>query len=377
MDETLWKRAQHLCETTLILDSHIDWPSWLHCFPEDISQRTLKGDFDYIRAKEGGLNAAFSVIYIAPNIEYKEGRLVVDTLLNTISDVIKNNSGKFALAMNPVDIINNFKNNKISLPLALENGSPIGMDIKYLEYLKESGIQYITLTHAKDNQICDSSTDTSKTWNGLSPFGFEVIEEMNRLGIVIDISHSSDSASFQAINHSKAPVIASHSSCRHFTPNYERNLSDTLISLIARKKGVVMINIGSQFLDSTCLKNWEYLLNWYDSTGISEHSDEGIAYTKKYGETFKLYANSDDLVKHIDYIVKLVGVDYLGIGSDYDGIGYSQPSDLPDVSAYPRIVYKLLKLGYSESDIKKLLSENYIRVWADVTGISDTINSKL
>lgn len=373
-DKVLWKRAVNICETNLILDSHNDWPTSIHFFPEDISTEIQKGDFDFIRAKEGGLDAAFSVVYISARYSYEEGRLMVDTLLNLISDITKKYPDKFAPATKTKDIRTNADRNLISLPTALENGLPIGKDLEYLKYLRKYGIQYITLTHIKDNQISDSNGDTSRTWNGLSPFGFEVIEEMNRLAIMVDISHSSDSAAFQAMNHSKAPVIASHSSCRHFTPNYERNLSDTLIKSIAKTKGVIMVNFGSQFLDSLCQKNWQYILDWYDSTGVDEFSDEGIAFAKNHGQTHKLYANSDDLIKHIDYIVNLVGIDFVGIGSDFNGIGYSQPYDLPDVTAYPMIVYKLLKRDYSESDIKQILAENYLRVWNDVISISDSLN---
>ena len=236
------------------------------------------------------------------------------------------------------------------------NGSPIGEDLGYLNYLKDQGIVYITLNHNKSNQIGDSNYDKSRIWNGLSPFGVEVINEMNRLGIMIDISHSSDSTVFQTLLHSKAPIIASHSSCRYFVPDRERNISDTLIKAIAHKGGVVMINFGSLFLDSICFKNWSYLKNWYDSTKIGELSKEGIDFTLVYGKTHKLYSDSKTVADHIDHIVKIAGVDCVGIGSDYDGIGYSQPSDLKDVSSYPVIVFELLKRGYSEKDIQKILS---------------------
>ena len=135
-----------------------------------------------------------------------------------------------------------------------------------------------------------------------------------------------------------------------------------------------MINFGTQFLDSICLKHWNYLLDWHDSTGIDEFSEEGINYTLKYGETHNLYSNSAQLVDHIDHIVQITGIDFVGLGSDYDGIGYSQPSDLPDVSSYPVIVFELLKRGYSEEDIRKILSENFLRVWDEVIETANRLN---
>ena len=373
-EDELRELALKICENNIILDSHIDWPSWILDNPENISRKTIKGDFDLIRAKNGGLNAALSVVFVNAKYGIDDGRVLVDSQINLIVNYANVYPNKFALANSPDDIIENFNQNLFSIPLCLENGTPISNDLGYLKYLKDNGFVYITLSHAKSNHICDSNSDTNRIWNGLSPFGLEVIKEMNRLGIMIDISHSTDSTVFQSLRYSKAPIIASHSSCRYFTPDYERNLSDTLIKAIAVKNGVVMINLGSQFLDSTCLKNWNYILNWYDSTGIDEFSNEGIDFALKYGETHNLYSNSKRLVDHIEHIVHLVGVDHVGIGSDYDGIGYSQPSDLSDVSSYPIIVFELLKRGYTEDDIKKILSMNFFRVWNDVIGIADSLN---
>jgi len=244
-----------------------------------------------------------------------------------------------------------------------------------LSYLKEKGFAYITITHSKANQISDSNFDTERTWKGLSPFGVEVIQEMNRLGIMIDISHSTDSAVFQTLRHSKAPIIASHSSCRHFVPGYERNLSDTLIKGIAHKNGVVMVSLASAFLDSLCNKNWNYVFDWYDSTGISYHLTEGIDFALKYGETHQLKSDAKKLADHIDHIVQIAGIDHVGIGSDYDGIGaLLQPTDMPDVSSYPVLVLELLKRGYTEEEIHKIMSGNFLRVWSEVLEMADSLN---
>ncbi len=256
----------------------------------------------------------------------------------------------------------------------MENGTPIGNDLQYLKHLKKQGIVYITLNHDKTNQISDSNFDENREWNGLSPFGLEVIKEMNNLGIIIDISHSTDSTVIQSLRYSKAPVIASHSSCRYFTPGLERNLSDTLIKAIANKNGVIMVNLCSMFLDSICMKNCSYLLNWYKSNGIYMDSEEGIEFARKYAETHQIKSNSIQVVDHIEHIIKLAGIDYVGIGSDYDGMGPAQPTDLPDVSSYPIIVVELIKRSYSENDIKKILSGNFLRVWNEVIEIADSLN---
>jgi membrane dipeptidase len=373
-DDELREMALKICENNIILDSHIDWPEWIIENPEDISGRTKKGDFDLVRAKEGGLNAALSVAYINSSYGIDKGRIMVDSMLNLVRFYAKTYPDKFALALNPDDVRKNFDKKLFSLIPCLENGSPIGDDPRYLKHLKDQGIAYLTLCHDRTNQISDSNFDQNRKWNGLSPLGSEVIKEMNRLGIMIDISHSTDSTVFQSLRYSKAPIIASHSLCRYFTPGLERNLPDTLIKAIANKNGIVMVNFCSRFLDSICLKNCNYVLNWSKSNGINIFSKEGIDFRQKYGETHKLNSNSKQVVDHIERIIQVAGIDYVGIGSDYDGIGLSQPTDLPDVSSYPTIVFELLKRGYTEENIKKILSDNFLRVWNDVIEIADSLN---
>ncbi|PLX21236.1 MAG: peptidase M19 [Marinilabiliales bacterium] len=375
-NEVLLAQAQQISKEILILDSHIDWPSRLLDEPEDISQEITQGDFDMVRVNKGGFDAALSVIYASPDSGVDENRAYVDSQLNMVVGYANRYPDQFALAKNPNDILQNFKQNLFSIPLCLENGAPIGDDLSYLKYLKEKGFAYITITHSKSNQISDSNFDTNRIWQGLSPFGLEVIKEMNRLGIMIDISHSTDSAVFQAVRHSKAPIIASHSSCRYFVQGYERNLSDTLIKAIAHKSGVVMVSLASSFLDSLCHQNWNYIFNWYDSTGISYHSEEGVEFALKYGETHPLKSNAKKLADHIDHIVQIAGIDHVGIGTDYDGIGpLLQPADMPDVSSYPVLVAELLKRGYTKEEIEKIMSGNFLRVWHEVLEISDSMNN--
>lgn len=370
----LEKIAMKLCESGIILDSHIDWPEFILDDPENISEKTIKGDFDFVRAKQGGLNAVLSVAYVSSGLDTVKGKIAVDSMLNLINYYARNYPDKFAIAVTPEDVKGNFSKGLLSLIPCLENGSPSGNNKEYFKHLKDKGIAYVTLCHNRANQISDSNFDPERKWNGLSPYGKEVISELNRLGIMIDISHSTDSTVFQALRYSIAPIIASHSSCRYFVPGFERNLSDTLIKGIAGKKGVVMVNFGSMFLDSVCMRNSRDIQNIIRSKGISTYSEEGLEMIRKYAETHKLNADSKDLVNHIDHIVKIAGIDHVGLGSDFDGIGPSQPSDVPDVSGYPVIVTELLRRGYKEDDIKKILSGNFLRVWSEIISIGDSLN---
>jgi len=373
-DEELRLTALNICQKNIILDSHIDWPEFILDNPEDISMQTTKGDFDLVRARKGGLNAVLSVVYISPDYDTDKGRIMVDSMLKLIRHYPDTYPDNFALAHTPADVVRNFDKKLFSLIPCLENGSPIGNDPEYLKYLKNQGIVYITLCHSKTNQISDSNFDQERKWNGLSPSGVEIIKEMNRLGIMIDISHSSDSTVSQAVRLSESPVIASHSSCRFFVPGFERNLPDNLIKAIAKKKGVVMVNFCTQFLDSVCMKNTAEIQNLLISKNLNYDSEEGNELIMEFGKTHRLVCDSKQLVDHIEHIIKVAGTDYVGIGSDFDGIGPLKPSDVPDVSAYPVIVSELLKRGYSEKDINKILSGNFFRVWNDVIAVAGSLN---
>ncbi len=367
--------ALKICENNIILDSHIDWPEFILDSPEDISMQTIKGDFDLVRARKGGLNAALSVVYISPAFDVDKGRVMVDSMLKLIKYYPAAYPDKFALAFTPADVRKNFDKKLFSLIPCLENGSPIDNDPEYLEYLKKQGIAYITLCHSKTNQISDSNFDTLREWNGLSPSGIGLIRKLNHLGIMIDISHSSDSTVAQAVRFSEAPIIASHSSCRYFVPGFERNLPDNLIKAIAKKKGVVMVNFCTQFLDSVCFKNTDECVSLLYSRKLSYDSKEGSELIAEYGKTHRLLCDSKQLVDHIEHIIKVAGIDYVGLGSDFDGVGPLKPSDVPDVSGYPVIVFELLKRGYSGKDINKILSGNFLRVWSDVIETSNTMKS--
>jgi membrane dipeptidase len=373
-DEELRQMAMKICDKNIILDSHIDWPEIILDDPENISEQTARGDFDLVRARKGGLDAALSVVYVSSVYDVEKGRIMVDSMLNLISYYANTYPDKFAIALTPADVKRNFEGKRFSFIPCLENGSPVGNDIGYLKYLKDHGIAYMTLCHSRTNQISDSNFDKEHKWNGLSPEGKEIIKGLNRLGIMIDISHSTDSTVAQSVRLSEAPIIASHSSCRYFVPGLERDLPDDLIKAIAMKGGVVMVNFCTEFLDSVCMRNTDQVLVLLDSQKLTYDSKEGSELIAEYGKTHRLLCDSKQLVDHIEHIIKIAGIDHVGIGSDFDGVGPLKPSDVPDVSGYPVIVAELLKRGYSEKEIKKILSGNFLRVWGEVIKIGESQN---
>jgi len=369
-DEELHAKADSLAKYIIIVDTHIDVPYRLGEKWEDISQRTINGDFDYPRAKRGGLNVAFMSIYVPPKYEGTgKSKEVADNIISLVEDIANKHPDKFALAYSVADVTKQFNAGVISFALGMENGSPVEGKLENLKHFYNKGIRYITLAHSKNNHISDSSYETKKKWNGLSPFGEEVVKEMNRLGIMIDVSHISDSAFYDVINLSGTPIIASHSSCRHFTPGWERNMSDEMIEALAKNGGIIQINLGSSFLNDEIRKkeelNERYIKDYInDNNIVSEEAHELKRDFLK--ENHPGYANVKDVVAHINHIVKLVGIDYVGLGSDFDGVGDSLPEGLKDVSQYPNLIYELLKAGYSDEDIRKSCSGNLLRVWSAV-----------
>jgi len=379
-DDQLRTYADELAHKYIITDGHVDLPYRLKIknFRVDreymgIPIKTTEGDFDYERARKGGLDAPFMSIYIPSSYQLfpDKGKALADSLINMIRGIAENIPDKFALANSVEDVEKNFKEGKISLPMGMENGAPVGNDIKNVKYFYDRGIRYITLTHGKDNQICDSSYDTTHTWHGLSPFGQEVVKEMNRVGIMVDISHVDDSTFYQVMRMTKVPCIASHSSCRYFTPAFKRNMSDDMIRKLGANGGVIQINFGSTFLDSTVAKQNDKNRKKIQSILADKNLKITDSLAKPILDQFKkdnpsLYADVETVANHIDHVVKLAGIDHVGIGSDYDGVGDSLPTGLKDVSQYPNLIYVLLKRGYTESDIEKICSGNVFRVWKKV-----------
>jgi len=261
------------------------------------------------------------------------------------------------------------------LPMGMENGSPVEGDLENLTHFFNRGIRYITLTHARDNHISDSSYDTTRTWNGLSPFGEEVVAEMNRMGIMVDISHVTDSAFYDVMEITKAPAIASHSSCRAFTPGFERNMSDDMIKRLGENGGIIQINYGSEFLDSVSnkigAKNRAHIAQWLKENNLREQDEEAREYIKHYSRQHPVYTDVSVVVDHIDHVKKLAGIDHVAFGSDFDGVGDSLPEGLKDVSFYPNLIYHMLKRGYTEEEIEKVCYKNQFRVWQEVDRVAE------
>lgn len=376
-------RAKALAKRVIIVDGHIDVPWRLHQgkdeqgnLTEDVTKRTDKGDFDFVRAREGGLDAPFMSIYVPSSYEDKGGaKQLADHLIDLVEQLVAASDGQAAIARSPADVRRLFSEKKLALPLGMENGSPLEGKLENLRHFYDRGVRYVTLAHAKDNHLADASYDTRHTNKGLSPFGREVIAEMNRLGMFVDVAHLSDDAVKQAVELSSAPVIASHSSCRHFTPGFERNLSDDLIRLIAAKGGVVMVNFGSSFLDDEARKSWdrarEKLNAALEKEGITRDHPTAPAFIEKFYAVNKgSWADVTKVADHIDHIVKLVGVEHVGLGSDFDGVGDSLPTGLKDVSQYPNLFRVLLERGHSEADIAKIAGRNALLAWEEVERVA-------
>lgn len=382
-DDRLHAIADSLAQAYILTDGHVDLPHRLKVSHFRLERQYLgipiasnEGDFDFTRARKGGLDAPFMSIYIPSTYQAlpDKGKALADSLISMIEGIADSIPDKFALAKTPAEIEANTAAGKISLPLGMENGAPIGDSLSNVKYFFDRGIRYVTLTHRTDNQICDASYATTQTWKGLSPFGEKVVAEMNRVGIMVDVSHVSDSTFYDVIRVTKAPVIASHSSCRHFTPGFQRNMDDDMIKVLAKNGGVIQINFGAAFLDSTARTNeklrdsLEVILTAQKLTSKDPAAQPII---EQFGKQHKeLFSDVERVADHIDHVVKLVGIDHVGIGSDYDGVGDSLPLGLKDVSNYPNLIFVLLKRGYSPEDIEKVCSKNVFRVWNKVIEVA-------
>ena len=337
-----------IANESLIVDAHIDVPYRLRSQLdqtgnfEDISDLTSL-NFDYVKAMEGGLNIPFFSIYLPADTEKSKTSFeLANELIDMVESIVDDSPDKFFILKDNVYVGNLPGQNLIGIALGIENGAPLEGKLERVKYFYERGIRYITLTHSKSNHISDSSYDDNKRWSGLSPFGKKLIQEMNDIGMMIDISHVSDEAFFEVLELSKAPVIASHSSLRHFTPGWERNVSDEMLVELARNGGVLHINFGSSFI-------------------IDKSRSNDAAPTED-----NVFATVEQVVDHIDRAVEVAGIDHIGIGSDFDGVGDTLPTGLKDVSYFPNLINEMLKRGYSISEIRKVLGGNTIRVWREV-----------
>ena len=362
-------RAQALAREAILVDGHVDVPYRLdEGGDEDLSQRTAGGDFDYVRAREGGLDVPFMSIYIPSSYQQTGGaKAYADSLIDMVEGFAERWPDKFALARSADDARRLHARGLVALPMGMENGAPVEGDLANLRHFYDRGIRYVTLTHGEDNDISDSSYDTTRTWNGLSPFGEDVVREMNRLGLIVDVSHLSDSAFYDVLRVTRAPVLATHSSLRHFTPGWERNMSDDMVEALAANGGVVMINFGSSFLRNEYREQGNAVRAEIEhgvaERGFDPASPEAAAYREAQRRARPL-GTVADVADHVDRAVRLAGIDHVGLGSDFDGV-FSLPAGLQDASEYPNLVYELLRRGYTDEDVRKILGENALRVWAE------------
>lgn len=373
---TVAQQAAKIAKETIIIDTHIDVPYRLEHEYEDVSKATAQGDFDYPRAVKGGLNAPFMSIYIPSKLQKTGGsKALADKLIDDVEAIVKQSPDKFALAYTTTQVQENFAKGLISLPMGMENGSPIEGDLANLKHFYDRGIRYITLAHAKTNHISDSSYDENRPAQGLTDFGKELIVAMNNIGVMVDISHVSDQAFYQVMAISKVPVIASHSSARYFTPDFERNMSDDMIKLLAKNGGVIQMTFSGIFTSQTFRQQSATFKPLKAAFIKANNLDEAIEADKSKIEAFEAayelenpydVGTLDLVLDHFDHVINLVGIDYVGIGSDFDGVSGILPETLKDVASYPNLIAGLLKRGYSEQDIKKLLSGNLMRVWQQV-----------
>jgi membrane dipeptidase len=376
VDSILWQKAEQICKDNLLIDTHIDLPDWLYDEWFDVSKETDKGEIDYERAIRGGLNVGFMSIYTAPGLEAKgKSKIKADSMMALVHKMVELWPDKFSFIRSTSEMEKNLHKNKILLTIGMENGSPVENSLNNLKEFYDKGVRYITLAHYKWNHISDSANDPERKWNGLSPFGEEVVKEMNRLGMMVDISHVSDSTFYDVIKLSKAPVIASHSCCRAFTPGYERNMNDDMIKELAKNGGVIQLAFANFFLRNDTYQAYttgeKNIKDYLKQNNIDSNSEAAWKYEVKYWKDNPLPpATVKDVADHIDHIKNLVGIDYAGLGSDFNGTGGMLPVDLKDVSEYPNLVYELLLRGYTENEIAKVLGGNLLRVWKEVEEVS-------
>jgi membrane dipeptidase len=368
--------ARQLARDALIVDTHIDAPTELLAEWQDLGELTPSREFDYPRAREGGLDVAFMSIYTSPDEDLAgTARQVANTQIDAVEAMVGRHPDKFALLTSPGDVERLRAGNHVLLALGMENGAPLGDDLAQLARFHARGVRYITLAHSASNRISDSSYDRHHAWQGLSPFGKKVVAEMNRLGIMVDVSHLSDAATRQAVELSRAPVIASHSGLRHFTPGFERNLSDELAKAIAAKGGVVQLVFGTGFVNRQAADDMqayfiaEAALSARNAAAraASKPVEDVDAFDKEWQRTHPSPATSIDAVlDQIDYAVKLIGIDHVGLGSDFDGVSGKLPEGLRNVADYPNLVAGLQGRGYTNDALKKILGSNLLRVWTAV-----------
>jgi len=387
-DGGLTTRAAEIHAAALTLDTHADVPTYMVSHPGfDLSKahnpRTTGSRVDFPRMKQGGMDAMFFAVYLAQGARseagYADAHRRAKQLFDRIHQCVEDYPDLAGLATTPEDAYALKREGKRAIFIGVENGWAIGRDLSLLTTYYELGARYMTLSHARNNDICDSSTDPKGAeHHGLSAFGEEVVREMNRLGMLIDISHTSDDTFWDCLKSSKAPLIASHSSARALY-GHPRNLSDDMINALAAKGGVVQMNMYAGYLvrenpkRTAAMKALQAKYPRLSQLTAAERAHREAA----LGEINRQYpaavATLQQVVDHIDHIVKLVGVDHVGVGADFDGGGGVR--GMYDVSEAGNLTLELVKRGYNEEDIRKIWSGNFFRVMKEAERVAKALNA--
>jgi membrane dipeptidase len=363
-------RARRIHAETIGIDSHIDTLQRVLNGKEDISRRTSRGHVDLPRLREAGMRAPFFALYVPTYYKGAEAVRRTLQLRDAMQSVFDAHPDQIELALSAADVERIGKTGKIAAVLTIESGHAIADNLAVLRMFHRLGVRSMTLSHFRNTNWADSSTDTP-AHNGLTDFGREVVREMNRIGMIVDISHVSDKTFSDTLAATSKPVIASHSSCRALT-DVPRNMTDDMIKALAKNGGVIGINFGGNFLSQKEVEasRKNFAARAAVDPGLSGQALDEFA-TRDYLETYSTMrpnlSTLQDAVAHIDHVVKLVGVDHVGIGSDWDGIS-TVPAGLEDVSRMPSLTAALLERGYSEQDVKKILSGNFLRVMRQAIG---------
>ncbi len=367
------EQALSMQRKVLSIDSHTDTPLWLtrDGFNFMADNTELRGSrVDYQRMKEGSLDAVYFAVFVSQgkcdSAHYVKAHERAMQVFDSIHAMLKQHPVELNLALNSRDAIKNKKQGKASIFIGVENGYPIGKDIGKIKEFYDLGARYITLCHTKNNDICDSSTDTLQ-YDGLSEFGISVVTEMNRLGMMIDVSHASDRSFYDVLKNSKKPVIASHSCARAICDN-PRNLTDSMLVALAKNGGVIQLCILSDYvkksppdpLRDSAMKAVRATYNNFEDLSDARMKEARAAWQETDARYPRPLATVKDAVDHIDHIVKIAGIDYVGIGTDFDGGGGL--ADCPDVAHLPAITLELMKRGYTENDLRKIWGGNLMRV---------------
>ena len=374
-------RAKQLHNRAIVIDSHDDTTQRLLSDKTfDISKRNKNGNIDVPRMREGGLDALFFSIWVPSELTGPPAVKKAMDLIDSVREAVRLHPNDLTLATTAADIRKAKADHRVAALMGMEGGHMIDDDLRLLRVYAALGVRYLTLTHFKNNNWADSSTD-KPAHNGLTPFGKDVVRELNRLGVMVDISHVADKTFFDAIEVSKAPVIASHSSCRAID-KHPRNMTDEMLRALAKNGGVVMINYEVSFLSE------EYRLASDKATGgvvaqlaaLSKqcHGDEACSTLESARiNTAAMMSGQlpkvtwEKIVEHIDHAVKVAGADHVGLGSDFDGA--TMPIGMEDASKLPKLTDALLKKGYSEQDVQKILGGNILRVMEAVERAKDLI----